>query len=215
MKYKDIWIFVSVLAAALEESIDETVLHKWREWRMFSYTPFGNNDRYICQGIRQIQFWLEDLNQTPGLMERLHQDYLQMFIGTPKPLAPMWSSCYLEEGGLLFQKKAAEAGDWYRRYHLAVLPQKGMPDDYLIYELYFITVILEAYRNEMKKGNLKQANEHIQDVKKFVLEQMMTWIPQWREDVMLYSRTEYYRGLSNMIYGMVCILANLEVEGQK
>lgn len=211
-EWKHIWTFFSVLTAAFEEEIDFSTLTRWAEKRIFEASPFGENDRYICQGVKQMKMWLEDFQKNQGELERLRQDYLQLFIGAPKPLAPFWGSFYLDEERLMFQKTTAEAGRWYRKYGLAVQRGKGQPDDYLVYELCFILAMLEEYQSAVKIGDEKKAAEHIQNIRTFVNEQMMTWIPLWREEVMLYGRTEYYRGLCNMVYGSLRCLSRLEVE---
>lgn len=209
---KHIWTFFSVLTAAFEEEISFSTLTRWAETGIFEASPFGQTDRYICQGVKQMKFWLEDLQRDSGQLERLRQDYLQLFIGTPKPLAPFWGSVYMDEDKLMFQQKTAEVGRWYRKYGLAVRQDKGMPEDYLVYELCFVLALLEAYQSAVKVGEGKKAEEHIRNIRDFVNEQMMPWIPLWREELMLYGRTEYYRGLCNMVYGSVRCLSQLEVE---
>jgi len=210
--WKSIWTVVSVLAAGLEEDVDASTLQRWAETGLFQASPFGGDDRYIRQGVKQVGFWLEDFKKDPGQLDRLRQDYLQLFIGTPRPFAPMWASVYLDEERLLFQQKTAEAGKWYRKYGLAIRRDKGMPEDYLVYELFFILALLEAYQSAVKAGEPEKAQEHLHSLRVFVSEQMMPWIPLWREDVMLYGRTEYYRGLCNVVYGIVCRLSKLEVD---
>lgn len=210
--FKNMWAFFSVLSSAFEEHIEAATFSRWLETGIFEGSPFGEDDRYIAQGVRQVRLWLEDFNRDPGLQERLSRDYLQLFVGVPKPLAPFWGSFYTQEEKLLFHEKTAETGRWYRKYGLGVRQEKGMPDDYLVYELLFITVMLEAYQREAKAGNREKAAVHRKDAVRFAKEQMMTWIPQWRDDVMLYGRTEYYRGLSNMVFGSVRRLSEMEVE---
>lgn len=77
---KHIWTFFSVLTAAFEEEISFSTLTRWAETGIFEASPFGQTDRYICQGVKQMKFWLEDLQRDPGQLERLRQDYLQLFI---------------------------------------------------------------------------------------------------------------------------------------
>lgn len=211
MEYKNIWFFFSVVSVALEDNIDVSILNRWRDIKLFSGCPFGKEDRYICQGVKQIRLWLDDMKEDPKQMERLRQDYLQLFVGTPTPYAPLFGSFYIGDEKLVFQEKTAQVGEWYRKYGLTPRQEKGMPDDYLLYELLFVTALMEEYQKDIKRGHQKEAKQYLKVIQQFAREQMLDWISSWREDVMLYSRTEYYRGLSNMIYGGIRCLVELEV----
>lgn len=210
-EWKHAWMFFSVAAAALDDELEPSTLTRWAETGLFTGCPFGAEDRYIRQGVRQVQLWLEDLQEDPRMEERREQDYLQLFIGTPTPLAPFWGSVYMEEEKLLFHAATAQAGKWYRRYGLGIRREKGLPEDSCLYELLFITALLEGWQTDMREGKRGEAKKRLEDLKDFVAGQMLPWIPSWREDVMLYGRTEYYRGLSNMIYGGIRRLAEMEV----
>lgn len=209
--WKQAWMFFSVAAAALDDKLELSTLTRWAETGLFTSCPFCGEDRYIRQGVRQMRLWLEDFQEDPRIEERREQDYLQLFIGAPKPLAPFWGSVYMEEDQLLFHDTTAQAGKWYRKYGLGVSREKGMPEDSCLYELLFTTALLEGWQADIKEGREEEARARLQDLKAFISGQMLPWIPLWREDVMLYGRTEYYRGLSNMIYGGVCRLAEMEV----
>ena len=128
-EWKHAWMFFSVAAAALDDELEPSTLTRWAETGLFTGCPFGAEDRYIRQGVRQVQLWLEDLQEDPRMEERREQDYLQLFIGTPTPLAPFWGSVYMEEEKLLFHAATAQAGKWYRRYGLGIRREKGLPED--------------------------------------------------------------------------------------
>lgn len=208
--YKLIWSYFSVLAKAFEERIDQSTLEGWREDGLFQGCPFECNNQYIIQGINQVKLWLDDMKKDNDFLSRLRQDYLQLFIGVPKPRAPLWGSYYLNDEKIIFHEKTGEVSEWYHRYGLMVPPEKGFPDDYIVYELSFITEMLEKQQSMVKSNRDEAAKEYSINIKKFVSEQMRSWIMQWREEVMLYSRTEYYRGLSNMVWGGIQFLENLE-----
>ena len=211
MGWKHAWMFFSVAAAALDDELTLSTLTRWAETGLFTDCPFGAEDRYIRQGVRQMAMWLEALREDPRMEEKRRQDYLQLFIGTPTPLAPIWGSFYMEEEKLLFHDTTAKAGKWYRKYGLGVRREKGLPEDHCLYELLFITALLEGWQTGLKEGKEEEAKKRLEDLKAFVTGQMLPWIGSWREEVMLYGRTEYYRGLSNMVYGGVRRLAEMEV----
>lgn len=205
---KKIWAFFSVLAAAFEENVDASVYSRWLEKGILNGSPFAGENRYVKQGVCQVKMWLEDFARDPEILERKKQDYLQLFIGVPAPLAPFWASCYREDK-LLCQKTTADVSAWYKKFGLGLRTGREMPEDSIIYELFFLIALMEECQKAYKRGDKEKQRQYIQDMHSFIEEEMSDWISQWREDVMLYSRTEYYRGICNMAYGGISCLQEM------
>ncbi len=74
---------------------------------LFAEPPFGDDQPLVQQGLGMMRTWCRE-NQN-GLSDQafadLQEDYLRLFIGLERVLAPAWESVYFNEERLVFQQQ--------------------------------------------------------------------------------------------------------------
>ena len=125
----------------------------------------------------------------------LHEDYLRLFSINDSTLAPAYESLYnknSQKGGNL----TAGVSEFYNSYGWESKFKGKIKDDHLSVELLFLTLLIDKYlvlddeacRSEMKK-----------EIRRFIDQHILSWIPEWNNLVQVYSNTLCFKGIGTLI----------------
>lgn len=95
---------------------------------------------------------MEEKRKDADFLNQLRHEYMRLFIGPEKLIAPPWESVYRSKEGLLFQGSTLTVREIYRKEGYLPEGYPNVPDDSLALELNFMTRMaaksLEALRND-------------------------------------------------------------------
>ncbi|MCJ7836643.1 molecular chaperone TorD family protein [Cuneatibacter sp. NSJ-177] len=193
--------YLRVLAHGVKQEISPAVLGRWMETDLFREIPYGEDVLETCNGREQMASFRAAYRSGQVTGEDLDGDYLKLFIGAGHPLAPPWGSYYLNEKHLLFQDETAAVREIMQRYGFAG-EKKGVPEDFLSYELEFLAERLESGEKAAEAG------------RDFLQQWVLSWVPGWNQLVQIYGDTDFYPALANLITGACrCLARDWEDEG--
>jgi len=171
--------------------------------KVFDEIPFGAGQADAARGLSLIQNWNSAVwdKDPSAAFSDLETDYLNLFIGAGKVLAPPWESVYSSEERLVFQEETLQVRAWYRRYGLQSEQLYHEPDDHIGLELSFL-----AYLSQMALTALDQENEAVfsrllGDQHAFLTEHPLRWTQAWCDLVNQHARTDFYRGVALLVNG--------------
>lgn len=89
-------------------------------------------------------------------------------------------------------------GNIYRRYGYSRAEEEGLTADHLGIQLLFVNLMIEKYLTEDDYEIRAMIGRDLLD---FIINEMLSWLPQWAEAVSGRSRTKCYTGISGLIVG--------------
>lgn len=183
---------------------NECIYDFWSQGILKTLPVSSRNPRFI-KAASQLRESVGDTSSTYMLMK---DDYLALFSGKGKPLAPPYESVYRDNDHLLFGKQTINVRSFYESYGWVSRYRDKIPDDHLGVELLFLTILIEKYLDfDDKSCHVEMSNE----IKRFLEQHILTWIPKWNEAVQQNARTLSYRGIGTLvqacaedIYSILC-----------
>jgi putative dimethyl sulfoxide reductase chaperone len=126
----------------------------------------------------------------------LRDDYIRLFSESGSPLAPAYESKYLRKRLISGVSKISNVSEFYKSYGWESKFKGKIDDDHLGVELLFLTLLIDKYfvledeacRSEMKK-----------EIKRFISEHILSWIPEWNKKVQSNSNTLCFKGIATLI----------------
>jgi len=125
----------------------------------------------------------------------LHEDYLRLFSKNDSTLAPAYESLYnkySQEAGNL----EAEVSEFYNSYGWESKFKGKIKDDHLSVELLFLTLLIDKYLvldDEACRGEMEK------EIRRFIDQHILSWIPEWNKLVQVYSNTLCFKGIGTLI----------------
>jgi TorA maturation chaperone TorD len=178
--------YFKLLGSLLYNKPSINVVDALKTNEVFSMLPFAAECKLAATGRQAMEKWIKGAS-AEELSDKARSDYVRLFIGPGKPLAPPWGSVYLSIDKLLFTEETLKVRLFYEKYGMKAAKKYQEPDDHIGLELEFI-----AYLAEQSKADA---------AREFAAEFIAPWISRWNADVQKYSKTAYYKGLGNMAEG--------------
>lgn len=203
------------LAARLlyDEPTDEDVAN-YLEPGLFADAPFGDDDEAVRMGLAAMDAWCRataravtnDAEALHGRASDLRSDWLNLLVGMGEPKAPAWAGCYLNPSSAILGESALAVRRLYKRHGFQLQHQNQEPDDHLGLMLSFVSLLIqlelegENRKDEGALANVEASQEcQAQLLQKYIL----PWLPLWRWSVEKFARTEFYRGVGDLVFGLV------------
>ena len=179
----------------LNEPTEECVIDFWTTGRLGQLPVTSSNPRFI----RAAELLKSSCSDKTQCKNKLSEDYFRLFEVNATPLAPAFESVYLKAEELPERDETNES-EFYNTYGWESTVRGKVSDDNLGIELLFLTYLIDRYlnldddpcRREMRK-----------EIRRFIKDHLLSWIPKWNEDVQEHSRTLCYKGIGNLIYACV------------
>jgi TorA maturation chaperone TorD len=178
---------------------------------VFAETPFGAGQVDVDAGMAQLREW-GVTNQgilSQEAFDNIESDYMHLFVGPSKVLAPPWESFYLSKDHILFQKQTLQVRNWYRRYGLQVENLYNEPDDHLGIEFSFLGHMASLTLEASKAGDQDSFDNHWKAQSVFVRTHLSRWVYLWYANVEKYASTAFYAGLGRLACGVIAELNSI------
>lgn len=172
---------------------------------VFSEIPLGMENAEVIQGCELLQNWSRTALQTGAaeMASTLSDDYTRLFIGPSKVLAPPWESVFMSTDRLVFQEQTLEVRNWYRRMGLEPEKINQEPDDHIGLELAFLAHLAQLALQALENQNEEDFSFFLQAQKDFIEEHPLQWVGQWSADILDFGRTDFYKGISLLVKGVL------------
>jgi TorA maturation chaperone TorD len=130
----------------------------------------------------------------------MQEDFNKLFAGTVNPLAPPYESAYQHNNPLLPDRSIEDVKGFYKSYGWESKFKGKIPDDHLGVELLFLTLLIEKYLElDDKTCNTEMRIE----IRRFIDQHIMSWIPEWNENIQEHAKTLSYKGIGTLIYSCI------------
>jgi len=144
-------------------------------------------------------FGIEVGSESP---EEIRADYLRLFVGLKKALAPPWESVYLSPSGLVFQQPTLEVRRAYLEAAFSHDQMFEAPDDHVSLELEFLAALNERIAAALDAGNVADA-DHTRSLRQRFLEHHLDlWVGAFARDILTYSTTSFWKGVATVLLGI-------------
>lgn len=218
-KNKEMWktalmgeaLSFGILGKALYNDPDQGWLDTLIREKVFTEIPFGENQEETQKGAILLRDWTG--RNSGGIseqeFEKIKKDYLYLFAGVGKPLAPVWESVYFNEDRMLFQKQTLEVREFYARFGLQAERKGHEPDDHIGLELSFLAHLAKLALQSLESGDEAAVEKNLQAQRDFLAQHILRWASAWAELVQKHAGTDFYRGLSHLTVGVLSAAAEL------
>jgi putative dimethyl sulfoxide reductase chaperone len=174
----------------------------WTEGILKSLPVSSANPRFV-KAAAQLHQSVDDQTSNIKMMK---QDYLSLFSGGIKPLAPPCESVYRIKNHLEPDKHPSEVTEFYKSYGWESKFKGSIPDDHLGVELLFLTLMIEKYLEiDDEICNSEMRNE----IRRFIGQHLLSWIPTWNQNVQEHAFTLSYKGIGSLILACAEDLYNI------
>jgi TorA maturation chaperone TorD len=168
----------------------------WSQGILKNLPVSSRNPRFI-EAASQLRESVDDQKNSFGMMK---EDYVELFTGAANPLAPPYESIYISSDGLIPGNQISEVKEFYKSYGWESKYDGKIPDDHLGVELLFLTLMVEKLLDlEDEICNTEMRNE----IRRFIKQHLMSWIPDWNKNVQRHAITLSYKGIGTLI--LACI----------
>ena len=116
-----------------------------------------------------------------SVLEQVKSEYMQLFVGPDRLVAPPWESVYRGEDAMLFQQSTLEVREIYGRYGMQAESYRRVPDDSLALELAFMTELAQRAMNAFQNGESEELIRNLRGSQEFLQKHLLRWIPKFLE----------------------------------
>jgi TorA maturation chaperone TorD len=182
----------------MNEPTEECVIDFWARGTLKNLPVTSSNPRFI----KAASILKDSYDDKDTCRKRLEEDYYRLFAVTGLPLAPARASIYLADT----ESAGKKVNEFYYSYGWQSKPQGKIPDDHLGIELLFLTKLVDKY---MVLDDDPCCSEMRSEIRRYIDQHLLSWIPRWNEDVQEYAHTYCYKGIGTLIHAGVEDLYNI------
>ena len=128
----------------------------------------------------------------PDFLEELKDEYMRLFVGPDKLVAPPWESVYRGEDAMLFQEVTLEVREIYRGFGLLPEGYPHVADDSLALELAFLAKLAERAQEDLHSGDELGLSRLLESSEEFLTRHLLVWIPKFLERMQKASTQHLY-----------------------
>ena len=127
--------------------------------------------------LNEIRIDLED----PEFLDRVRSEYMHLFVGPEKLVAPPWESVYQGEDAMLFQEVTLEVRKAYRAFGMRAEAYQRVPDDSLALELAFMSTLAGRALDAFRDGDDAGVRTNLSGSAEFLKKHLLRWVPKFLE----------------------------------
>lgn len=184
------------------EPSEECIIDFWHEG-ILKMLPVSSSNPIFVRAARQLTESCTDQSSNSRAMS---EDYYRLFKREEMPLAPYYESFYKNQFREAEKPKEPAVTEFYNSYGWNPDFRKEMKDDHLGIVLLFLTTLVEKYMLLDDEACLKEMRN---EIRRFIDDHILTWVPEWYKKVQINSLTTSYKGISSLIYASVQDLYSL------
>lgn len=91
------------------------------------------------------------------------------------------------------------AREFYDSYGWVSKHDGVVPDDHLGVELMFLTLLIDKYMSLDDRACKKEMSR---EIRRFIRDHLLTWVPRWNRQVQITARTLCYKGIGTLIHAI-------------
>jgi len=150
--------------------------------------------------LRDLKASVDKMNMaSDSELEDLLWEYTRLFIGPYKLPCPPWESVYTSPKKLMMQEAYDEVRGYYIKAGLTI-NDEGIMADHIGAELNFLAVLLQKANSDPEK------ERYYRDfLKGFIDEHIMTWVPQFAQDMEEAADSPLYKALAKTTLKLICV----------
>ena len=172
---------------------EECVIDFWRNGSLKKLPVRSSNPRFInAASILRQSCEDKDLCK-----QMLNEDYSRLFDKTGLLLAPSRESDFAFDGAGNNHETPEE---FYRSYGWQPESKSDIPADHLGIELLFLTRLTDKY---LQIDDEPSCREMRNEIRRFIDHHLLSWIPQWNENIQENAHTLCYKGIGTLIHACV------------
>lgn len=178
------------------EPSEECLSDFWTRGILRNLPVSSCNPRFL-KAAAQIRGSCEDKSTCYKVMR---EDFKRLFAGNNNPMALPCESAYQHNNLLLSDKRIEDVKGFYKSYGWESKFIGKFPDDHLGVELLFLTMMIEKYLDmDDEFCNTEMRNE----IRRFIDQHIMSWIPEWNENLQEHAKTLSYKGIGTLIFSCI------------
>lgn len=170
---------------------------------LFAAAPFGQDDEAVADGLALMRRWCAgaagDIDEAVGSLQR---EWLRLFIGLGVPEASINESYYTEPNSIMFGQSTLSARAVYRAWGLENERKASEPDDTLGIMLAFCAHLMRESLRLEESGDEEASRKALEALEDFLAKHMLPWVSAWRFLVKQHAKTDYYRGVGELVFGL-------------
>jgi TorA-specific chaperone len=174
------------------EPTEECVVDFWSKGILKALPVKSNNPRFF-EASSQLR---ESCRDKTLCGKMLQDDFNRLFSASGQPFAPPLKSSYTDST-LAEALGAEKVADFYNAYGWQKRTHSNIPDDNLGKELLFLTLLNEKY---LSMDDDACRSEMRNEIKRFIFQHILSWIPDWNNRMQEYAETLCYKGIATLIY---------------
>lgn len=178
------------------EPSEECIVDFWKNGIVKKLPVTSSNPNFI-KAASQLRYSCED-DTTCGKI--LREDYIRLFARQTLSLAPVYESQYRNTVQLNSGQIAASVTEFYNAYGWTPKFKGKIMGDHLGIELLFLTILIEKYL--VLDDDACQV-EMRGEIRRFINEHILSWVPEWNENIQQYAKTLCYKGIGTLIFACV------------
>ena len=178
------------------EPSEECIVDFWKNG-ILKKLPVSSSNPVFMRAASQLR---ESCTDESSSTKSMSEDFLRLFTREDLPIAPVYESFYKRSASEKRISDESDVTEFYRSYGWKTKFRPGMKDDHLGVELLFLTVLVEKYivlDDEACRGEMRN------EIRRFIEQHILSWIPEWHQRVQANSVTLSYKGISSLIYASV------------
>ncbi|MBI2894006.1 MAG: molecular chaperone TorD family protein [Deltaproteobacteria bacterium] len=143
--------------------------------------------RELGDGLRAMRAGLAGGEEA---REAIRRDYVALFVGPRKKLAPPWESVYRSPGRLVMQEPEREVVRAFAEQRVGFEGMGQKPADHIALELQFVALLLErsAHKRAARAALRRFLDQHI-----------LQWVPAFAADVRKHAKTDLWRAAGQVL----------------
>jgi len=185
----------------MNEPTEECVIDFWAKGTLKKLPVSSLNPRFI----EAAALLRDSCDDKDSCRKKLSEDFFRLFAVSGLPLAPAYASIYLAHGNDNGSPRE-KISEFYHSYGWESRSQGKVPEDHLGIELLFLTMMIDKY---MHLDDDPFYSEMRKEIRTFIDLHILSWIPEWNEDIREHAHTYCYKGIATLIYACVEDIYNL------
>lgn len=182
---------------------DEIQIGQYLESRPFAAAPFGEKDPAVVDGLRLLDAWCsESAGDAAGATAEVRREWLRLLVGCGEPEAPVVESYYTDPSKKLLSATTVDMRRRYREWGLEFERAGSEPDDSLGLMLVFCAHLMAEELKALEAGNVQAVQRALCEQEEVLTRHMLPWASSWRFLMARHARTDYYRGIGELVFGL-------------
>lgn len=134
----------------------------------------------------------------PEYLDKVKTEYMRLFVGPIKFVAPPWESVYRGKEGMLFQPSTLTVRNIYKRYGMIPQGYPRVADDSLALEMAFMAELANRAVKALADGDDAALKENLSGSYDFLKVHLLYWIPKFIDRLK--------DAPSNHLYPQMCLI---------